>query len=200
MSGMEGSRIHKYSSLAIATTIIVAAIVLGLYVFSSVRVQHYQAGELNLTITSDKTHVKKGEVFEIQLNLTNVGSQKIRVYKLIEQISYYIRFNSYNLTSYRSQNINRSAPDDSCFCIGTYYGQFYKCQAAVTRILLTDNILVDLSPGQSITIVEDSHCWDLPKGEYNLTASYSTLITDNRFTVSYWQGRVNSNEITIYVE
>ncbi len=121
----------------------------------------------------------------------------------IEQISYYIRFNSYNLTSYCSESVNKSAPDYSCFCIGgSGYGSgsFYKCQAAVARILLTDEILVELSQGQSITTVEDSHCWNLAKAEYNLTATYSTLITDERFTKPYWLGRVESNNITIFVE
>ncbi len=137
----------------------------------------YQSGEVNFAITPEKNYIKEGEIFKIQLNLTNVGDKKIRVWELEEQISYNIIF---------SDPKGYSVP--------------YMC-GIIERVPLTDKNLVDLSPGDSTTAIRDSSCWNLTKGEYSLSAVYHTGSAETeRITIPYWLGTAKSNNITIFVQ
>lgn len=134
-----------------------------------------QEGDLNFTVTPEKTHVKEGENFEINLVLTNTGDNKINVWDLEEQVSYNI------ILSYQN---------------GTELP--YLC-GIISRTPLTNEYLVKLNPGESIKHTQESICWELSRGEYSLRAVYHTQL-GKRITKPYWVGNIESEPITIIVE
>jgi len=109
-----------------------------------------QEGQLNLTVIPTKNRVAEGEIFDIELVLKNTGNKSVNVWKLMEQISYDINFVDSN---------------------GSYVP--YIC-GVLERLLLTNKALVELQPGESLKISQDSSCWALPPGEYTLFAEYHT--------------------------
>lgn len=136
---------------------------------------HSQPGKLNFTVTPEKTRIQEGEVFQINLILTNVGENYINVWKMYEQTSYNIFFFSSDgsMVPYLWMN---------------------------SRVPLTDEDLTELSPGESLYSTVDSTCWNLTKGEYTLNAVYDTTSPDEDIQKPYWTGRTNSNNVTITVE
>lgn len=134
-----------------------------------------QEGELNFTVTPEKTHVKEGENFEINLVLTNTGDNKINVWDMEEQVSYDI------ILSYQN---------------GTELP--YLC-GIISRTQLTNEYLVKLNPGESIKHIQDSTCWELSRGEYSLHGVYHTQLGE-RITKPYWVGSIETEPITIIVE
>ncbi|WP_440946571.1 hypothetical protein ACSAZL_21455 [Methanosarcina sp. T3] len=135
----------------------------------------YQEGELNLTIIPEKIHVAEGEIFDIELVLKNTGSKPVNVWKLMEQISYDITFVDSN---------------------GSYVP--YIC-GVLERLPLTNGALVELQPGESLKINQDTGCWALPPGKYTLFAEYHTSDGED-ITKPYWIGQISSNNICIFVE
>ncbi|KCZ70880.1 hypothetical protein ANME2D_02906 [Candidatus Methanoperedens nitroreducens] len=136
-----------------------------------------QTGELNLTIIPEKTQVEEGENFKIHLILSNADSKSINLWMLEEQVSYDILF------SYQD---------------GAKVS--YNC-GIIQRFPLTNENLITLQPGDSITATQDSSCWNLTKGAYTLSAVYHTgPAKDERITNPYWLGTVKSSNITIFVE
>lgn len=138
--------------------------------------RHSQSEELTFTVTPEKTRIQEGEVFQINLVLTNVGENSINVWKMYEQTSYNIFF---------------SNPNGS---IVPYEG------GVNSRVPLIDNDLVELNPGESLDDTFDSTYWNLTKGEYTLNAVYDTTSPDEDIKKPYWIGRINSNNVTITVE
>jgi len=134
-----------------------------------------QAGELSFTLVPDRTWVAEGEPFNIELVLTNTGNKSVNVWKLMEQISYDITFVDSN---------------------GSYVP--YIC-GVLERELLMDDALVELQPGESLKINQDSSCWALPPGEYTLFAEYHTSAGE-AITKPYWIGQIGSNNVSISVE
>ncbi|KKH47178.1 hypothetical protein EO93_06015 [Methanosarcina sp. 1.H.A.2.2] len=134
-----------------------------------------QAEELDFTLVPDRTRVTEGEPFNIELTLTNAGNTNVNVWKLMEQISYDITFVSSN---------------------GSYVP--YEC-GVIQRELLMDDALVELQPGESLKINQDSSCWTLPPGEYTLFAEYHTSGGED-LTKPYWIGQTSSNNVSIFVE
>ncbi len=136
---------------------------------------HSQLGELNLTVAPEKTRIQEGEVFQINLTLTNTGENPINVWKMSEQTSYNILFINSNgsMVPYLWMN---------------------------SRIPLTDEDLTELIPGESLYSTVDSTCWNLTKGEYTLNAVYDTTSPDEDIQKPYWIGRIKSNNVTITVE
>ena len=134
-----------------------------------------QEGELNFTVTPEKTHVREGENFEINLVLTNTGDNKINVWDMEEQVSYNVIFSYQNGTDLP-----------------------YLC-GIILRIPLTNENLVKLNPGESIKHTQDSNCWELSRGEYSLHGVYHTKLGE-RITKPYWVGSIESEPITIIVE
>ncbi|MDO9517345.1 MAG: hypothetical protein Q7J10_04760 [Methanosarcinaceae archaeon] len=134
-----------------------------------------QEGELNFTLTPEKTHVKEGENFEIELELTNTGDNKINVWDLEEQVSYNIILSYQNATELP-----------------------YLC-GVIERTPLTNEYLVKLNPGESMKHTQDSNCWELSRGEYSLRAVYYTQLGE-RITKPYWVGSIESEPVTIIVE
>ncbi len=49
----------------------------------------------------------------------------------------------------------------------------YEC-GMIERVMLTDEALVELQPGESLKINQDSSYWTLPFGTYTLYATYHT--------------------------
>jgi len=136
-----------------------------------------QFGELNFTVTPEKTRIQEGEVFQIHLTLTNVGENTINVWRMYEQVSYDIFF--FNL-------------DGSMVP--------YEC-GVLSRLPLTDEDLVELSLGESINSTFDSTCWNLEKGEYTLSAIYDTTSSPYEdIKKPHWIGRIISNNVTVIVE
>lgn len=135
-----------------------------------------QSGELNFTVTPEKTRIQEGDMFQINLTLTNIGENSINVWKMYEQTSYNIFF------------------FNSDGSIVSYEG------GVNSRELLTDKDLVELKPGESLNSTLDSTYWNLTKGEHILNAVYDTTSPDEDFNKPYWIGRVNSNNVTIFVE
>lgn len=127
-----------------------------------------QEGELNLTVIPEKTQVAEREIFDIELVLTNAGNKSVNVWKLMEQISYDITFVDSN---------------------GSYVP--YIC-GVLQRELLMDDSLVELQPGESLKINQDSSCWTLPLGEYTLFAEYHTSDGED-ITKPYWIGQSTGN-------
>jgi hypothetical protein len=142
-----------------------------------------QAGELSFTLVPDRTRVAEGESFNIELVLTNTGNKKINVWKLMEQISYDVTF----------VDSNGSYVPYIC---GVYVP--YIC-GVLERLPLTNEALVDLQPGESLKINQDSSCWALPPGEYTLFAEYHTSDGED-ITKPYWKGQISSNNVSIFVE
>jgi len=105
-----------------------------------------QEGELNFTVIPEKTRVAEGEIFEIELVLTNTGNTIVNVWEMEEQISYNIFF---------------LFPNSSYV---PYEG------GVIERVELKDDILVELKPGESLRAAEYSLYWTLPTGEYTLFA------------------------------
>ena len=136
---------------------------------------HSQLRELNLTVTPEKTRIQEGEVFQINLTLTNVGENPINVWKMSEQTSYNILF-------FNSD------------------GSMMPYLWVNSRIPLTDEDLTELNPGESLYSTVDSTCWNLTKGEYTLNAVYDTTSPDEDIQKPYWIGRIKSNNVTITVE
>lgn len=138
---------------------------------------HPQTGELNFTVVPEKTQVEEGENFKMHLILSNADSKSINLWKLEEQVSYDILF-FYQDGSEVSYNCGR-----------------------IERVQLTNENLVTLQPGDSITATQDSSCWNLTKGAYTLSAIYHTSLPKyERIISSYWLGTVKSNNSTIFVE
>ncbi len=134
----------------------------------------YQVGQLSLKIVAEKTDVKLDENFKIHLELTNIGSSPINVWKMHEQISYDIIF---------------CYPDGSD--IPSDYGIIHKAP-------LKDTDLVQLYPGDSMIATVNSDCWHLTEGKYQLHAVYR-IMKDKNMKSPYWLGRVKSNSIGIVV-
>ena len=67
------------------------------------------------------------------------------------------------------------------------------------RLPLTNQALVELQPGESLKINQDSSCWALPPEEYTLFAEYHTS-TGEDITKPYWIGQISSNNVSIFVE
>lgn len=134
-----------------------------------------QAGEFSFTLAPEMTRVTEGEPFDIELVLTNAGNTSINVWKLMEQISYDITFVDSN---------------------GSYVP--YEC-GVLERLPLTDEALVELQPGESLKINQDSSCWTLLPGEYILYATYHASGGES-ITKSYWIGQVSSDNVSIFVE
>lgn len=134
-----------------------------------------QPEELNLTVAPEKTRIHEGEVFQINLTLTNIGENPINVWKMSEQTSYNIFF-------FNSD------------------GSMVPYLWVNSRISLTDEDLTELSPGESLYSTVDSTCWNLTKGEYTLNAVYDTTSPDEDIQKPYWIGRIKSNNVTITVE
>ena len=134
-----------------------------------------QEGNLNFTVTPEKTHVREGENFEVNLVLTNTGDNKINVWNLEEQVSYNIILSHKNGTELS-----------------------YSCGIS-SRTLLTNEYLVKLNPGESIKHTQDSNCWELSRGEYSLRAVYNTQLGE-RITKPYWVGSIESEPVIISVE
>lgn len=139
------------------------------------KVSETQAGELSFTLVPEQIRVTEREPFNIELVLTNTGNTDVNVWKLMEQISYDIFFVDSN---------------------GSYVS--YEC-GVIERVMLTDEALVELQPGGSLKITQDSSCWALPPGEYTLYATYHTSGGED-ITKPYWIGQVNSNNVSISVE
>lgn len=131
--------------------------------------------ELNLTIVPEKTELEKGETFNIYLTLTNIGSNTLNVWEMEEQISYDISF--------------RSLADNNYV---RYLGP------VISRPVLTNEFLVELKPGESLTATYNSRFWVLNPGEYMLSAVYHTG-GGERISKPYWRGEVKSNEVLIKV-
>lgn len=134
-----------------------------------------QAGKLNFQALPEKTLAKEGEVFDIYLILTNVGDEKVNVWKLEEQISYDISFFERN---------GSEVP--------------YRC-GVISRAQLRNDALVELSPGRSLIAIRDSSCWNLSRGEYILRATYHTKLGE-RITKPYWVGNIESSNVTLFIE
>lgn len=134
-----------------------------------------QTEKLNLTLLTDRTTVTEGEPFNIELVLTNTGNTSVNVWKLMEQISYDITFVDSN---------------------GSYVP--YVC-GVIQRELLMDDSLVELKPGESLKVNQDSSCWALPQGEYTLYAEYHTSDGED-ITKPYWIGKISSNNVSISVD
>jgi hypothetical protein len=134
----------------------------------------FQIGELNFTVMPEKTTVLDNETFPIHLTLTNVGENTINVWGMYEQISYDVYFYDSNGTQ---------VP--------------YGC-GVISRTTLTNEDLVELSPGQSLNATFDSKCWNLNNGTYTLNAVYHTSRGES-ITKPYWIGTLESNNITIGV-
>ncbi|WP_167880868.1 hypothetical protein [Methanococcoides sp. AM1] len=135
----------------------------------------FQKGNLEFTVIPEKTTVPEKENFDIYLTLTNVGEKTINVWEMAEQISY-----------------------DICFYDSNDTKASYVC-GVLMREQMTNENLVELSPGQSLNTTFNSKCWDLKKGEYALNAIYHTS-TGEAITEPYWLGEVQSNNVTIVVE
>jgi len=135
----------------------------------------YLEGELNFTVTPEKTKVLENENFKIHLSLRNVGEKTINVWEMAEQISYDIYFYDPNGTK-----------------------ASYSC-GVISRTPLTNENLVELHPGQSLNTTFNSKCWDLKEGEYTLNAVYHTF-KGEMITKPYWVGEVQSNNVTVVVE
>lgn len=134
-----------------------------------------QTEELSFTLVPDRTTVTVGEPFNIELVLTNMGDTSVNVWKLMEQISYDITFVDSN---------------------GSHVP--YIC-GVIQRELLMDDSLVELKPGESLKINQDSSCWALPQGEYTLCAEYHTSDGED-ITKPYWIGKIGSNNVSILIE
>lgn len=134
-----------------------------------------QTEELSFTLVPNRTTVTEGEPFNIELVLTNTGNTSVNVWKLMEQISYDITFVDSN---------------------GSYVP--YVC-GVFERLLLTNDDLVELKPGESLKVNQDSSCWTLPQGEYTLYADYHTSDGED-ITKPYWVGKISSNNVSIFVE
>ncbi|KKG14539.1 hypothetical protein EO98_06290 [Methanosarcina sp. 2.H.T.1A.6] len=134
-----------------------------------------QAEELDFTLVPDRTRVTEGEPFNIELVLTNTGNTNVNVWKLTEQISYDIIFVDSN---------GSSVP--------------YEC-GVLERLPLTNEDLVELQPGESLKINQDSNCWTFPAGEYTLFAEYHTSGGED-ITKPYWIGQISSNNVSIFAE
>lgn len=133
-----------------------------------------QTEELNFTLVPDITRVTEGEPFNIELVLTNTGNTSVNVWKLMEQISYDITFVDSN---------------------GSYVS--YEC-GVLERVPLTNEALVELQPGESLRVNQDSSCWTLPQGEYTLFAEYHTSGGED-ITKPYWIGRISSSNVSVFV-
>lgn len=62
-----------------------------------------------------------------------------------------------------------------------------------------DDALMELQPGESLKVNQDSSCWTLPPGEYTLYAKYHTA-TGESTTKPYWIGQISSSDVSIFVE
>src|SRR5665648_851390 len=136
---------------------------------------HPQEGDFNFTVIPETTHIKEGENFKINLVLTNIGNNKVNVWKMEEQVSYNI------IISYQN---------------GTELP--YLC-GMIVRLPLTYEYVVKLNPGESIKHTQDSNCWELNKGEYSLHGVYYTQLGE-RITKPYWVGSIETEAVTISVE
>ncbi|MGM0771371.1 MAG: hypothetical protein ACQESU_07170, partial [Halobacteriota archaeon] len=135
----------------------------------------YLEGELNFTVTPEKTKVLKNENFDTRLSLKNVGDKTINVWQMAEQISYDIYF-------YDSNGTKAS----------------YNCGVIAREPMMNEN-LVELRPGRYLNATFNSKCWDLKEGEYTLNAVYHTF-KGEMITKPYWVGEVQSNNVTVIVE
>lgn len=131
--------------------------------------------ELVLTAVPAKTELNNGESCTVYLTLTNIGNKTLNVWKMEHQISYDV--------SFVSSTDNRPA--------------FYQC-GVIERVLLTNEFLVGLKPGESLNSTINSGCWQLNPGEYKLNAVYHAGERE-KITKSYWKGYVTSNEVLIKV-
>lgn len=134
-----------------------------------------QVGELSFTLVPYRTTVTEGEPFNIELVLTNTGNKSVNLWKLMEQISYDIIFVDSN---------------------GSYVP--YVC-GVIQRESLMDDSLVELKPGESLKVNQDSSCWALLQGEYTLYAEYHTSDGED-ITKPYWIGKISSNNVSIFVD
>jgi hypothetical protein len=134
-----------------------------------------QERELSFTLVPEQTRITEGKPFNIELVLTNTGNTSVNVWELMEQISYDIFFVDSN---------------------GSYVP--YEC-GMIERVMLTDEALVELQPGESLKINQDSSYWTLPFGTYTLYATYHTSGGEG-ITKPYWIGQVSSDNVTIVVE
>ena len=121
---------------------------------------HPQKGELNFQVIPVVNPVKKGEVFKVYLILTNVGAEKVNVWKLENHASYDLSFSYTNGTEIRPG------------CVST-------------RIQLTNDDLVELDSGLSLVkMAKDTSCWDLSRGEYILRDRKSTRLNSSHTDIS----------------
>lgn len=142
----------------------------------SEELRYSQPEKLIFTVTPEKTRIQEGEVFQINLVVTNVGENSINVWKMYEQTSYNIFFFNHD-------------------------GSIVPYEGGVnSRVPLIDRDLVELNPGESLDDTFDSTYWNLTKGEYILNAVYDTTSPDEDIKKPYWIGRINSNNVTITVE
>lgn len=131
--------------------------------------------ELTLTIVPEKTEFIKGEPCTIYLTLTNVGNNKLNAWKMVHQLSYDISFVSL---------VDNSSAEYSC--------------GVPDRAHLTNEVLVEIKPGESINATFNSGCWILNPGEYVLSAVYHTN-KEESISKDYWLGEIKSNEVVIKV-
>jgi len=134
----------------------------------------YNTGNLNFIITTGKTQILEGDLFNIHMVLTNVDNETINVWEMDEQVSYDIHV-------YDSSNNE----------------VLYDCWIFSNPTLRTDGI-IELQPGESIDDTRSSRCWNFTEGEYTLNATYHTS-KDDRFNKLYWLGKVESNEVSISI-
>jgi hypothetical protein len=125
-----------------------------------------QKGELNFTVMPETTIVPKNETFDIHLTLSNVGENTINVWYMEEQVSYDIHF-------YDSNN--------------NEFG--HEC-GIISRVMLTNEALVELRPDESISDTRNSKYWNLTEGEYTLNAVYHTS-KGGDITEPYWREKYN---------
>jgi hypothetical protein len=134
------------------------------------------ATELTLTVVPEKTELKKGELCNIYLTLTNIVNNTLNVVKMEEQVSYNIFFRSL---------IDNTFAEYTC--------------TLVSRVPMDNEDLVELRPGQSLNTTFGYNCWILNPGEYMLSAVYH-VGSGESISKSYWRGEVKSNEVLIKVQ
>ena len=133
-------------------------------------------GNLDLKLTTEKSQIKEGDTFGINLVLSNIGNNTVNVWKMNEQISYNIHVYYQN---------GSKVP--------------YEC-GVIQKPMLTNEYLIELSPGGFIEdTFTNSKCWNLEKGEYIINATYQTSSGED-ITKPYWIGNIESNKVMIVVK
>ena len=184
----------------------------------------YQLGELNFTVSPEKTTVKEGDNFGILLTLTNIGNNSVNVWRMYELVSYDVHFYDSNDSEiWRESDVFSRLVAEDAFehrpgesinyprypsfwifkngkrTLNDVYQNWYE-HGLLSRFPLTDEDLVELNSGESIKDTRNSDCWKLKKGEYTLNAVYHTSFFGEEISEIYWVGSTQSNNVTIVVE